>query len=91
MQGTGTFVNDVSMVTAQLNESLDDVIALLEREIRRLETSLETYRLSSHPRRREIIRWHVSAIDERYDALRRVRRMAVNRTDRALCSEATRH
>ena len=37
-----------------LNLSLDDVIELLEREIERLKTSLETYRLSTHPERAEM-------------------------------------
>ena len=52
-----------------LNRSLDDVIELLEREIERLKMSLETYRLSSHPERAEIVRWHVRTLDERQDAL----------------------
>ncbi len=52
-----------------LNRSLDDVIELLEREIGRLKASLETYRLSTHPQRAEIVRWHVRTLDERQDAL----------------------
>lgn len=66
-------MNDGSDFEAHLNRSLDDVIALLEREIERLKTSLDTYRLSSHPNRAEIIRWHVGALDERQDALERLR------------------
>lgn len=57
----------------QLNRSIDDVIDLLEREIRRLQASLETYRLSQHPRRGDIIRWHVRSLDERQDALEELR------------------
>lgn len=60
----------------QLNTSLDDVIAGLEREIARLQTSLETIRLSSHPERIALIRWHVSALDERQDALERMRELS---------------
>lgn len=52
-----------------LNRSLDDVINLLEREIERLKASLESYRLSEHPQRGEIVRWHVRTLDERQDAL----------------------
>ena len=53
----------------EINQSLDDVIALLEAEISRLKVSLETYRLSNHAQRRDLIRWHVEALDERQDTL----------------------
>lgn len=72
---TGISVNDRSDYEAHLNQSLDDVIAMLEREIRRLKESLETYRLSQHPKRNEIIRWHVRSLDERQDALDELRTM----------------
>jgi hypothetical protein len=72
---TGLTVNDRSDYEAHLNRSLDDVISLLEREIRRLKESLETYRLSQHPDRGEIIRWHVRTLDERQDALERLQGM----------------
>jgi len=52
-----------------INNSLDDVIVLLEREIERLQLSLETIRLSNHPERNELIRWHIRTLDERQDAL----------------------
>jgi len=71
-----------------LNESLDDVILLLEREIRRLKESLETYRSLPHPRRHEIIRWHVRTLDERQDALERLRVMLLVEQDDA---DAPRH
>jgi hypothetical protein len=71
-----------------LNESLDDVILLLEREIRRLKESLETYRSLSHPRRNEIIRWHVRTLDERQDALERLRIMLLVEQDD---EDSTRH
>ena len=53
----------------EINQSLDDVVALLEAEIGRLKVSLEAYRLSNHVRRQELIRWHVAALDERQDTL----------------------
>ena len=53
----------------ELNRTLDDVIDLLEREIERLQESLATYRLTNHPNRRDLIRWHVRSLDERQDAL----------------------
>ena len=55
-----------------LNNSLDDVIVLLEREVERLKASLETIRLSAHPDRNALIRWHVQQLDERQDALERM-------------------
>jgi hypothetical protein len=51
------------------------VFELLEREIARLKESLETYRLSNHPNRREIIRWHIRTLDERQDALEQLQEM----------------
>ncbi len=52
-----------------LNETLDDVILLLEREIVRLKSSLETFRLTNRPNQEEIIRWHVRTLDARQDTL----------------------
>lgn len=72
---TGSSVNDRGDYEAHLNRSLDDVIAMLEKEIRRLKESLETYRLSEHPKRADIIRWHVRTLDERQDALEQLRTM----------------
>ena len=86
-RGTGRRVNDRSDYEAHLNRSLDDVISLLEREIRRLKESLETYRLSKHPNRNEIIRWHVRTLDERQDALERLRVMLLAQDD----TKAPRH
>lgn len=78
---SGTYVNDSSDYEVRLNRSLDDVIPLLEREIRRLRESLETYRLSNHPDRNEIIRWHVRTLDERQDALEHLRAMMLAARD----------
>lgn len=63
----------VSDFDAHLNRSLDDVIGLLEQEIERLKVSLETYRLSNHPDRISIVRWHVRTLDERQDTLEDLR------------------
>lgn len=71
-----------------INRSLEDVVALLQREIERLQRSLETYRLSDHPNRGEIVRWHVRALDERQDALERLRTIGLASEDE---SDATRH
>ncbi len=78
----GSDVNDDrSKYEARLNRTLDDVIDLLEREIRRLKESLEAYRLSKHPNRSEIIRSHVRALDERQDALERLQAMLLAQQD----------
>jgi hypothetical protein len=68
-----TMVTERTDYEVHLNQSIDDVIDLLEREIRRLQASLETYRLSQHPRRGDIIRWHVRSLDERQDTLEELR------------------
>lgn len=78
IRGTGIYVNDRSDYEAHLNRTLDDVISMLEREIRRLKESLEMYRLSQHRNRNEIIRWHVQTLDERQDALERLRTMLLS-------------
>lgn len=91
MRETGPLVSDRSDYEAHLNRSLDDVIALLEREIRRLRESLETYRLSDHPERNEIIRWHVRTLDERQDALEQLQAMLLARQDSDDGAPPTRH
>lgn len=68
-------MTDDNEYDAHLNRSLDDVIDLVEREIERLKESLETYRLSNHPNRNDIIRWHVRNLDERQDALESLQAM----------------
>lgn len=68
-------MNEKADYEAHLNRSLDDVIDLLEKEIERLKESLETYRLSSHPNRQEMIRWHIRTLDERQDALEKLQEM----------------
>ena len=66
-----------------LNRSLDDVVELLAREIERLKESLETYRLSKHPNRQEIIRWHVRTLDERQDTLEELQAMLLAQRESA--------
>ncbi len=66
------------MATVQdetINNSLDDVIVLLEREIERLKESLETIRLSTHSDRNALIRWHIQTLDERQDALDQMKQL----------------
>lgn len=84
----GIFVSDDKDYETHLNRSLDEVIELLEREIERLKQSLETYRLSEHPKRDEIIRWHVRTLDERQDALEDLRAMLLSQDSG---SDAPRH
>jgi hypothetical protein len=60
-----------------INNSLDDVIVLLEREIERLQVSLETIRLSNHPDRSALIRWHIRTLDERQDALDQMKALII--------------
>ena len=68
---------DVTSFDDHLNRSLDDVIHLLEREIDRLKASLESYRMSQHPQRAEIVRWHVRTLDERQDALENLQALII--------------
>lgn len=62
-------MSEIGSHQASVRGSLAAVITLLEREIERLEVSLETCRLSRHPSRARIIGWHVGRLDERHDAL----------------------
>ena len=68
---------------SDLNRSLDDVVELLGREIERLKGSLETYRLSKHPKRQEIIRWHVQTLDERQDTLEELQELLLAQRESA--------
>lgn len=58
-----------------INESLSDVICLLEREIERLKASLETFRMTHSPQKQDLIRWHVRTLDDRQDTLDDLRHM----------------
>ncbi|MBV1904797.1 MAG: hypothetical protein KUG75_01870 [Pseudomonadales bacterium] len=60
-----------------INESISDVICLLEREIERLKASLETFRIIEHKQKDELIRWHIRTLDERQDMLDDLRRMSI--------------
>ncbi len=60
-----------------LNNSLDDVIHLLEREIERLKESLTLFRHSDRPDRNDIVRWHIRTLDERQDALESMKALII--------------
>ena len=77
---SGTDVGGMSDLD-RINRTLDDVVELLEKEIERLKVSLEHYQLSEHPERRELIRWHVHALDERQDALEDLKVMLLAERD----------
>ena len=61
-----------------ISESLDDVIFLLEREIERLKASLETFRLTDHAHKQDLIRWHVRTLDDRQDTLDNLRQLLLS-------------
>ena len=63
----------------ELELTLDDVIVLLMREIERLKAALGTWRVLDHPRKDEIIRWHVRTLDERQDKLEDLKTMLLAR------------
>jgi len=59
------------------NPTLDDAIMLLQSELERLRTVLETCRRIDHPKRHALVRWHVRRIDRRQDALEKLQAMVV--------------
>ncbi len=64
------------------NRSLDELIELMERELQRLEVSLETHLLVGKEESHADILWHRRAIAERRKALEAVRIMrAAQRRD----------
>lgn len=75
-----------SALPDDLELTLDDVTALLAREIERLKEALSTWRQLDHPRKDEIIRWHVRTLDERQDKLEDLKTMllAKREADREL-------
>ncbi|MEM1432651.1 MAG: hypothetical protein AAGG11_01200 [Pseudomonadota bacterium] len=52
-----------------MSSSLDQLIALLEAELERLQANLETLRLTGNPARRQLERALVASIDERQTRL----------------------
>jgi hypothetical protein len=68
-------VTDRSLDEIQANRTLDEAAALLQREMDRLKASLETCRLLDHPRRNELVRWHVRRLDQREEALAQLKSM----------------
>ena len=77
LQEDAIIVTDRSKSDIELNRSLDDAIVLLQGEVDRLEAILETCRRLDHPRRAELVRWHVQRIDRRQDALAQLQAMLV--------------
>ena len=65
---------------SQLNTSLDEVLDMLAREVERLQAALEFYRLSEHPQKDELIRWHVREIDVRQDRLEDIKALVLPRS-----------
>ena len=65
----------------EINTSLDEVLDLLAQEVERLQVALEYYRLSEHPDKEQLIRWHVQQIDARQDRLDDVKAMILSRGD----------
>jgi hypothetical protein len=65
-------------------ESLDGVLDLLVQEVERLQLALETYRLSDHPDKQALIRWHVQQIDMRQDRLEELKQMILQNNDGAV-------
>lgn len=72
-------VTDRALLEAQVNRSLDDAIELMQAEVERLKASLETCRRLDHPRRGELVRWHVRRLDQREDALAQLQAMLLAR------------
>jgi len=72
-------VNQRTLHGPGLNGTLDDAIELLERELERLKVGLATCRRLDHPRRDELVRWHVATIDERQDVLEHLHAMVMAR------------
>jgi hypothetical protein len=68
---------DIDKRDISLNRTLDDAIVLLQGELDRLQATLETCRRLDHPRRAELVRWHVQRIDRRQDALAQLQAMLV--------------
>ncbi len=58
-----------------INTSLAQVMDLLAQEIERLKLALETHRLSEHPQKQALVRWHVQQIDARQDRLEEIQRL----------------
>ena len=63
----------------EINTSLDEVLDLLAQEVERLQVAVEYYRLSEHPDKQQLIRWHVQQIDARQDRLEDIKAMILSR------------
>jgi len=70
-----------SALPDDLELTLDDVTVLLAREIERLKEALIAWRQLDHPRKDDIIRWHVRSLDERQDKLDDLKAMLLARRE----------
>ncbi len=66
-------------IEEEINTSLDEVLDLLAQEVERLQVALEFYRLSDHPEKDKLIRWHVQQIDARQDRLEDIKALILSR------------
>ena len=64
--------------------TLEGVLELLAKEIEGLQASLDAYRLSDHPSKQALIRWHVQQIDARHDRLDEIKQMILARNNGAV-------
>ena len=81
MDGGQTNIPAEDTLEAEINTSLDEVLDLLAQEVERLQAALEFYRLSEHPDKEQLIRWHVQQIDARQDRLDDIKAMILARGD----------
>ncbi len=67
-----------------MNDSLEQVLQLLAKEVERLKKALEYYRQSDRPDREDLMRWHVQRIDERQDRMEEIKNLIVARDNSAV-------
>lgn len=65
--------SEISGDREQFGAGIQQMIGLMEAEIERLKVSLELARAGGAPNQRELIKHHVSRIDERQEALDKLR------------------
>ncbi|MFK7913123.1 MAG: hypothetical protein AB8B93_04350 [Pseudomonadales bacterium] len=74
-----------------MNESLDELIALLVAELDRLKVDLDTFRLTDNPAKKQITAELVRAIDERQDRLEELTALRAEAQANVLPSEPKIH
>lgn len=72
---------DTDAFDGEINTSLLEVLDLLAQEVERLKVALEFYRLSEHPEKDQLIRWHVQQIDQRQDHLEDIKSLILAKGD----------